>query len=61
MHRATEHEFIRDLVSHPGVAADCLVLEFGNALYQELAGSFGSPATPLTLPECRLPSGLGPS
>jgi hypothetical protein len=37
MHRsATEHEFIRELVSHPDFAADCLVIEFGNALYQEL-------------------------
>jgi hypothetical protein len=41
MHRsATEHEFIRELVSHPDFAADCLVIEFGNALYQELLDAY---------------------
>ncbi len=41
MHRsATEHEFIRELVSHPEFAADCLVIEFGNALYQELLDAY---------------------
>jgi hypothetical protein len=41
MHRSvTEHEFIRELVSHPDFAADCLVIEFGNALYQELLDAY---------------------
>ncbi len=41
IHRsATEHEFIRELVSDPDFAADCLVIEFGNALYQELLDAY---------------------
>jgi hypothetical protein len=41
MHRsATEHEFIRELVSHPEFAAECVVIEFGNALYQELLDAY---------------------
>ena len=41
IHRsATEHEFLRELVSHPDFAADCLVIEFGNALYQELLDAY---------------------
>jgi hypothetical protein len=41
MHRsATEHEFIRELVSHPDFAADDLVIEFGNALYQDLLDAY---------------------
>jgi hypothetical protein len=41
MHRSvTEHEFIRELVSHREFAAGCLVIEFGNALYQELLDAY---------------------
>jgi hypothetical protein len=41
MHRSgTEHEFIRELVSHPDFAADCLVIESGTALYQELLDAY---------------------
>jgi hypothetical protein len=49
IHRsATEHEFIRELVSHPDFAADCLVIEFGNALYQELLDAYiGGKEVPL--------------
>jgi hypothetical protein len=51
MHRSvTEHEFIRELVSDPDFAADCLVIEFGNALYQELLDAYiGGEEVPATV------------
>lgn len=37
---ATEHDLIRQLVSHPDFAADDLVIEFGNALYQDVPDAY---------------------
>ena len=36
---ATEHDFVRQLVSHDGFCAD-LVIEFGNALYQDVLDAY---------------------
>src|SRR5262249_57667784 len=37
---ATQHELIRELISHPEFAADDLVIEFGNALYQDVLDAY---------------------
>jgi len=37
---ATQHELIRELISRPEFAADDLVIEFGNALYQDVLDAY---------------------
>lgn len=37
---ASQHYLIRQLVSHPDFAADDLVIEFGNALYQDVLDAY---------------------
>lgn len=41
---ASQHDLIRQLVSHPDFAADDLVIEFGNALYQDILDAYISGA-----------------
>src|SRR5215813_4675447 len=52
---ATQHELIRELISHPEFAADDLVIEFGNALYQDVLDVMAEWPVPSISPVARTP------